>query len=181
MILQDIPCTVNTQHDCSRNKCQTSGIRYVYQECMQTAMTTPVVEHLTNPDDLILNTAQMRDATHLQKFRIPSTALDEEMVIQESVAHAINQRKSAADGTSRPGKGRGRAGRGRGVVHGSNLAIDRMEGSSRHGRGRGSGMGSMLSADIVAGRGSSRQGSQKQGRKQGSVQPGELLLDFNDQ
>jgi hypothetical protein len=97
--LQDIACTVNTQHDCCHAKCQTNGVRYVYQERIQTEIRVPVVEHRVDPDDLILNTAQMRDAVHVQKFRIPSTPLDEERVIQESVASAINQRKSATDGT----------------------------------------------------------------------------------
>ena len=91
---------MNTQHDCHRNGCQTSGIRYVYQERIRTDITTPVVEHLINPNDLILNTAQMRDAVHLQRFRIPSTPLNEEIVIQESVAQAIDQWKVAGERAS---------------------------------------------------------------------------------
>lgn len=141
---------------------------------MQTRITTPVVEHLTNPNDLILNTTQMHDATHLQKFRMHSTALDEETVIQESVARAINQRKSAKAGSSGTGRGRGRGRRRHGVPHGSNLAIHNMGGSSGRARGGGRGRG-MLSVDMAVGEGSSRQ----DGRRQDSLQPGELLLDFN--
>ena len=75
---------------------------------MHTDITMPMVEHLTNPNDLILNTAQMCDATHLQKFQISSMPLDEETVIQESVARAINQRKSTTvDGSSGTGQGQG--------------------------------------------------------------------------
>ncbi|KAJ3509457.1 hypothetical protein NLJ89_g5213 [Agrocybe chaxingu] len=32
----DIVCTLNTQHECERHNCQTSGLRYVYQERVQT-------------------------------------------------------------------------------------------------------------------------------------------------
>jgi len=145
---------VNTQHDCHRNGCQTSGIRYVYQERIRTDITTPVVEHLINPDDLILNTAQMRDAVHLQKFRIPSTPLNEEIVIHESVARAIDQRKVAGERASGSRGGRGRGGQGRrGQGHGlldNSLPSDQ---ARRQGRGRG--------------------------RGRGLVQPGEVLLDFN--
>ena len=132
--MQDVTCTVNTQHDCYRHKCQTTGARYVYQERIQTEKTTPVVEHLTDPNDLILNTAQMRDAIHVQNFRIASTPLDEERIIQESVARTINQRKSATDGASATGRGRGRGVRGRGQGRGSNLGVaqDAQEGSSGH-------------------------------------------------
>lgn len=174
--MQDVACTVNTQHDCWRYKCQTTGVRYVYQERMRTEKTTSVVEHLTEPNDLILNTAQMHDAPYVQKFRIASTPLDEERVIHESVARAINQRKSVTDRTSGNGRGRGRGGRGRGLGHGSDLVVDRLEGSSGHGRARGRGRGTenMLSGDMVAGEGSSRGGGR--GRL---VQPGELILDFN--
>lgn len=106
---------------------------------MRTEITSPVVEHLTDPNDLILNIAQMRDASHVQKFRIPSTPLEEERIIQESVARAINQRKSAEIRTAGAGGGRGRGGRGRG------------------GRGQVRGSSNPLSADMVAGEGSSRQ------------------------
>ena len=92
------------------------------------------MEHLTDPNDLILNTAQMRDAIHVQNFRIPSTPLDEERIIQESVTRAINQRKSATDGASGTGRGRGRGrgARGRGQGRGSNLGVAAQEGSSGH-------------------------------------------------
>lgn len=149
---------MNTQHDCHRNGCQTSGICYVYQERIRTDITTPVVEHLINPNDLILNTAQMRDAVHLQKFRIPSTPLNKEIVIQESVARAIDQRKMAGERASGScgGRGQGRGGQGgRGQGHGlldNSIPSDRARG---HGRGCG------------------------RGRGHGLVQPGEVLLDFN--
>ena len=72
--------------------------------------------------------------------------------------------------------------------HGSNLAINNVEGSSSlrreqwHGQGQGHGhahgTGDMLSGDMT-GKGPLRQGIR--GSRQGSLQPGELLLNFNYQ
>ena len=79
------------------------------------------MEHLINPNDLILNTAQMQDAVYLQKFHIPSTPLNEEIVIQESVVRAIDQWKVAGERASGScgGRGRGQGGQGgRGQGHG---------------------------------------------------------------
>lgn len=153
-------------------------MRYVYQERIRTDKTTRVVEHLSNPNDLILNTAQMRDATHVQKFRIPSIPLDEDRVIQKSVSRAINQRKSVNDATSQRVQGQG--GRGRGLAQGSSSAVDRQEGSSGLGRARGQGRGG---ADMIVGPsgGPTRQ-SRGRGRGRGHLlsQPGEILLEFNN-
>lgn len=79
--------------------------------------TTATVEHQENPDDRILNTAQMRDAIYLQTFRIPSVPPNQEEVILGSVRRFIDKRKvEQATGGVR-GKGKSRAqprGRGRG-------------------------------------------------------------------
>lgn len=136
---QDLLCTVNTQHDCDTNKCTTSGFRYVYQERVRTQRRAPIVQHLKNPDDLILNTAQMRDAIHLQKFRIPPAVLDEPAVIDSSVRRVIDKRKKKKEDaekevsgqTSMRSNSRGRGARSRGRARG----ID----SPARGRGRGRG------------------------------------------
>lgn len=78
------------------------------QERVRSELTTPVLEHKSHPDDLILNMAQMRDTVHLQKFRQASIPVDDQAlnkIVHESVARAINMRKSA--GTSKPPRGRG--------------------------------------------------------------------------
>jgi hypothetical protein len=116
--LQDVLCTVNTQHHCERNGCLSSGFRYIYQERVQTEHQTSVVEHRRNPQDLMLNTAQMRDAVHLQKFRVPSTTINRESLLQESVAQAINQRRTIVENLENESGGAGGSSSSRGRVRG---------------------------------------------------------------
>lgn len=65
------------QHNCIRNKCEATGSRPIFEEREFTGRSQPIVQH-TNKNDLILNTAQMRDAVHLQKLRIPAPLITEE-------------------------------------------------------------------------------------------------------
>ena len=61
----------------------------------------------------------MRDAVHLQKFRIPPTRLDEPHVIDSSVRRIIDLRKKKKEDAEKPSQGRGRGrGRGRGAESG---------------------------------------------------------------
>ena len=122
----------------------------------------------------------MRDATIIQKFRIPSIPLNEERVIQESVARAINQRKSVNEATSHRVQGRG--GRGHGLGQGSNSAVDRPEGSSDLGRARGRGRGRGGADMIVGPSGEPSRQSRGRGRGRGHLltQPGEIILEFNN-
>lgn len=58
----------------------------------------------------------MRDAVHVQKYRVNSTQLDPDMVIQRAAARAIDARKAASAASvinDRGSRGRGR-GRGSG-------------------------------------------------------------------
>lgn len=59
--------------------------RHVYQERERTEQTRPEVAHHTL-NDLVLNTAQMRDAIHVQKFRLRSSFPDEGQIITTSTA-----------------------------------------------------------------------------------------------
>jgi hypothetical protein len=93
---KDLLCTVNIQHNCAQHKCQASGNQPVYQERQQTMHTVKAIQHLNQPNDLILNTAQMRDAVHLQKFCLTSEPLDLEDVIMASAAREIKGRKGIA-------------------------------------------------------------------------------------
>ncbi len=63
------------QHNCAGNECTTSGTRAVLEERENSGRTVPIVTH-RNSTNLMLNTAQMRDAKHVQKFRIPSTEIE---------------------------------------------------------------------------------------------------------
>jgi hypothetical protein len=68
--------------------------------------------HSNNPDLMMLNTAQMRDALHLQKFRIPSDGLQSDDILKTSAEVEISSRKAL------PTKVRGKGTRGRGANRG---------------------------------------------------------------
>ncbi|KAJ7634017.1 hypothetical protein B0H17DRAFT_1164135 [Mycena rosella] len=122
--LMDILCTVNVQHNCHAHTCGPTGVRYTYQERERTEHIRPVIVHNGAQDDLLLNTGQMRDALHLQPFRVNSPVLDTDTLIMASVLREFDQKKAAASSSdSVPfGRGRGGAGRARGRGRGSSGA-----------------------------------------------------------
>ncbi|KAJ7869102.1 hypothetical protein B0H14DRAFT_3083946 [Mycena olivaceomarginata] len=67
----DLLCTVNVQHNCIDNKCGPTGARTIFQERFKTNQTQAEIVHTRNVQDIVLNTAQMRDAIHLQMFLSP--------------------------------------------------------------------------------------------------------------
>jgi hypothetical protein len=91
--IQDILCTVNAQHNCSEHRCGTANTRDVYQEREKTDQTRPAVLHIM-PQDVVLNTAQMRDAVHVQKFRQCLAVLDTDQLITESAAREVVTQKA---------------------------------------------------------------------------------------
>ena len=74
---------------------------------MQTQLWVLSVQHLTNPDDHILNAAQMCDAVHVQKFQTPPTHLDEPHVIDSSMCCIINLRKKKKEDAEKLSQGQG--------------------------------------------------------------------------
>ncbi|KAK0448235.1 hypothetical protein EV421DRAFT_1900873 [Armillaria borealis] len=68
--LRDLLCTVNVQHDCASRKCEAAGESPIFQERENTGKTKPTVVHRDYAGHLMLNTAQMRDARHLQLYRL---------------------------------------------------------------------------------------------------------------
>ncbi|KDQ25284.1 hypothetical protein PLEOSDRAFT_1027446, partial [Pleurotus ostreatus PC15] len=92
----DILCTVNVQHNCAANGCTESGVRAIYQEREATARMKPTVVHQGPTDDLILNTAQMRDAVWIQYFRIPTAPLDRANAILHGAQAEIDSRTAKA-------------------------------------------------------------------------------------
>ncbi|KAJ4473242.1 hypothetical protein C8R41DRAFT_968057, partial [Lentinula lateritia] len=93
-----IHCCLNVQHDCIRNKCQIEGKAPVRQEREKTSKLKDVVVHKGVLEDWVLNTAQMRDAQYLQRFRIPVSPLPLAYVLEKSTARewaAQNPRKHA--------------------------------------------------------------------------------------
>ncbi|THV04278.1 hypothetical protein K435DRAFT_615688, partial [Dendrothele bispora CBS 962.96] len=59
-------CSVNVQHNCSKNGCSIQDIMPIFQERQKTNQKKGAVVHLGNLNDVVLNTAQMRDAKYIQ-------------------------------------------------------------------------------------------------------------------
>ncbi|KAK7027593.1 hypothetical protein R3P38DRAFT_2526141, partial [Favolaschia claudopus] len=93
--MADILCAVNVQHNCSVQGCGATGFRYVYQERERSNETRPVIVHAGLPADLVLNTAQMRDAVNLQPYRVNSERLDADTIIKSFVLREFDLRKAA--------------------------------------------------------------------------------------
>lgn len=95
---------MNVQHDCISSSCDTSASRPVQQERHITSHTTARVAHRGNPNALILNTAQMRDAVHLQPYCVPRPVLDvsevERVVMESSVAEITKRKQKVAELTT---------------------------------------------------------------------------------
>ncbi|KAI5996461.1 hypothetical protein F5J12DRAFT_697069, partial [Pisolithus orientalis] len=62
---QAVICCVNVQHNCAGHGCTGSSTVLVYKEHEKMMKTVKWIEH-HKPLDLILNTAQMCDASHVQ-------------------------------------------------------------------------------------------------------------------
>jgi hypothetical protein len=67
----------------------------VYQEREATNHTRPGIRHFV-PNDLVLNMAQMRDAVHVQRFRVPSQPLNRDQAILEGATWEIEAQKAKA-------------------------------------------------------------------------------------
>ncbi len=77
---------IHVFHNCAKHACQMTNTKIVYQERVQTAKRTAEVIH-TEPDDGILNLAQLTNAKSLAQFRLASRypAMTRGTVITEAV------------------------------------------------------------------------------------------------
>ncbi|KAJ3833982.1 hypothetical protein F5878DRAFT_545605, partial [Lentinula raphanica] len=89
----DMLCTVNVQHHCEGNNCLPVSSRPAFQERLEKG-TVKVIQH-QNPQDLILNICQMRNAALVQQFQRRSPPLNAEDVVMQSVRREIDLRKNA--------------------------------------------------------------------------------------
>lgn len=67
----------------------------MYQEREPTDQTQPLVAHSQHPEDIVLNTAQMRDAIHVQTFCLRSPILEENKIITASAGREVASKKAA--------------------------------------------------------------------------------------
>ncbi|EGO28834.1 hypothetical protein SERLADRAFT_406227 [Serpula lacrymans var. lacrymans S7.9] len=79
--LSSLLCSVNVQHNCAAGKCDLSGTRVVYLERERQAENEPAVRHFQT-DLLVLNTAKMRDAKHIQYFATSPPPLNGDKIVQ---------------------------------------------------------------------------------------------------
>lgn len=130
IVKQALLCAANLQHRCNIHACTPSDFRYVRQEGQATSRTQAWVSHKV-PDDLLLNTARMRDAALMERLRYPIDAatIDLDASIYRGARVEIDARKAAAlansqsSSTSRGGRG-GRGGPG-GANRGANQSRGR--------------------------------------------------------
>ncbi|SJL16514.1 uncharacterized protein ARMOST_20040 [Armillaria ostoyae] len=74
--LEDVLCTVNVQHDCIKNGCGAERVVPVRQEGELTLELHEQIIHQWNPQDIVLNTAQMCSAWFIQPFCVNSVPRD---------------------------------------------------------------------------------------------------------
>lgn len=104
------------QHNCLGNNCATSGLRVVREERESTGRTVPTVVH-KNPADLMLNTAQMRDAKYVRKLRVPPAEIEDTVraneiryaVEREVILQSAKSKAEARGEAGAKGKGKGKA------------------------------------------------------------------------
>ncbi|KAI1783686.1 hypothetical protein LXA43DRAFT_977008 [Ganoderma leucocontextum] len=89
---EDILCTMNVQHNCAGHSCTDTARVPVFQE-RERAHARAAIAH-REKGDLILNLFQMRNARHLQRFRIEPQPLVREHAILEGAKAEIDTRKS---------------------------------------------------------------------------------------
>ncbi|KAJ7127459.1 hypothetical protein C8R43DRAFT_897443, partial [Mycena crocata] len=90
--IQSIKCTINIQHNCADNNCRSTRSRVVFNEREATEERALVVEHLSN-SDLIVNTAQMRDAASLDAFRWTPSPLVTASIVQKAAEKTYSERQ----------------------------------------------------------------------------------------
>ncbi|KAJ4464148.1 hypothetical protein C8R41DRAFT_739929, partial [Lentinula lateritia] len=83
---QSLRCTVNVQHDCDQHHCTVEAKQPAAQEREQASKLKDEVVHKGDLNDKVLNTAQMRDADFLQRFRIQIPRLSVDVILEESSA-----------------------------------------------------------------------------------------------
>ncbi|KAK0231395.1 hypothetical protein IW262DRAFT_1261703, partial [Armillaria fumosa] len=86
----DVLCTVNVQHDCIRNGFTTKRVVPVWQEGEITLeLREQTIHQHNNPQDIILNTAQMQSAWFIQPFHINSIPRDTNAIVLASVQKEV--------------------------------------------------------------------------------------------
>ncbi|KAI6028186.1 hypothetical protein EDC04DRAFT_2524283, partial [Pisolithus marmoratus] len=59
-------CSVNLQHQCHIHNCTSTGATQTFEGHQKTHNAYPTIVHQGNLHDLVLNTAKMHSAKHIQ-------------------------------------------------------------------------------------------------------------------
>ncbi|KIK72995.1 hypothetical protein PAXRUDRAFT_179524, partial [Paxillus rubicundulus Ve08.2h10] len=94
-------CSVNVQHNCAANGCTDAAFTTVYEEHEVTYKKEKQMEH-RSLDDVVLNTAQMRDAIYVQNLRMRADQLDRDQAIHAGAAAEIEAQKLKAQKVRQP-------------------------------------------------------------------------------
>ncbi|KAF9521533.1 hypothetical protein CPB83DRAFT_865442 [Crepidotus variabilis] len=87
---RDILCAVNVQHNCAANMCDMLGTRVQYLEREALQDLQPAIRHKVS-DDLVLNTAKIRDARFIQLFTSPLARLDRVQIVKAAVGMELSK------------------------------------------------------------------------------------------
>ncbi|KAG8922830.1 hypothetical protein FRC02_011569, partial [Tulasnella sp. 418] len=112
--VKDINCSANVQHNCQAFGCEANATVPIMEEREVSGRTRDAVRHIIpegSRTQWILNTAKMRDAIYVQKFRHPPSELDRDFAIQEGVVREIAQAKEtrAKEQSQKKGGSKGRS------------------------------------------------------------------------
>ena len=110
------------------------GTRRIREERVITDKTMSVTQHKAPYDDILLNTAQMRDALHVQRFRIPSPVLNADEITMFAVQREVQGRKAPSTQLRQQLAG---SGRGRGTSSRAGRGLEGQRGGTRLQRARG--------------------------------------------
>lgn len=90
MLVQNCLSTLSVVHNCAAHGCAVTRTRHVIQERRVTALLENELNHSLQPDDLLLNLAQLHSARLVQPFRPPQRYPD--MPIGTLILHSIRNR-----------------------------------------------------------------------------------------
>ncbi|KAF7971893.1 hypothetical protein HWV62_19513 [Athelia sp. TMB] len=97
LAFEDILCTISTIHNCAAHHCQITRTRPLIQERQTTLQHENEITHTIEPNDIVLNLAQMRSAEWTQVFQPPSryNSPSRNFHIRQAVQNRIDMEKES--------------------------------------------------------------------------------------
>ncbi|KAF8515939.1 hypothetical protein JB92DRAFT_3082782 [Gautieria morchelliformis] len=86
-------CALNVQHNCAAHACSLDLNRVVYQEREASRMHTKAVRHLA-PEDILLNTAKMRDQQWINTFSSSLTHVDMDILLAQACRDELERTRT---------------------------------------------------------------------------------------